>query len=148
MRGWRSNTLGPGTTSLKEILDLDSEDELQGISLIAPGGEWIFELNAEYRFRAAGILELALFTDAGNVWFNRPRTGEPPLGEKSVLNRENLKLGWDAGIGFRFDFSFLILRLDVAQQLYAPDLENGWILGNANSRERRPQLNLGINYPF
>ncbi|MDW3648143.1 MAG: BamA/TamA family outer membrane protein [Bacteroidia bacterium] len=148
MRGWRSNTLGPGTTSLKEILDLDSEDQLQGISLIAPGGEWIFELNAEYRFKAGGILELALFTDAGNVWFHRPKNGEPPLGEKSLLTKENLKLGWDAGIGFRFDFSFLILRMDIAQQLYAPDLDNGWILGNSNSRDRRPQLNLGINYPF
>ncbi|MEM6800828.1 MAG: BamA/TamA family outer membrane protein [Bacteroidota bacterium] len=148
MRGWRSNTLGPGTAALEDLVDFDSEDNLNGISLIAPGGEWIFEMNAEYRFKAIGLLELALFTDAGNVWFHKPKNGEAPLGDKSVLSKENLKLGWDAGIGLRFDFSFLILRLDIAQQLYAPDLENGWILGNANSDLRRPQLNLGINYPF
>lgn len=148
MRGWRSNTLGPGTSSLDDLIDFTPEQGLQGISLIAPGGEWIFEVNAEYRFDAFGILELALFTDAGNVWFHNPRGKESPLGNKAVLSKENLKLGWDAGIGFRFDFSFLILRLDIAQQLFAPDLENGWILGNSNARTRPPQLNLGINYPF
>ena len=70
MRGWRSNTLGPGILPLSELQNISSSDAAS--SLLAPGGEYIFELNAEYRFDVYSYLEMALFTDLGNVWFNKP----------------------------------------------------------------------------
>ncbi len=144
MRGWQSNTLGPGRLSLSQLLGEESNNVTTS-SLIAPGGEISFEMNAELRFDIYSFLELAFFSDVGNVWFNNIPASEFEGAEKATFRRENIRLGWDAGLGFRFDFSFLILRLDVAQQLNAPDV--GWVFGSG-SRERRTQLNLGIGYPF
>ena len=148
MRGWQSNTLGPGTSSLSDFGSLEDGENQRGLSLIAPGGEWIFEVNAEYRFDLGSYAELAVFTDAGNVWFHNSQDAIDQLGEKSVLSFENLRLGWDAGVGMRFDFSFLILRLDIGQQIFAPDLSNGWVFRNISGLSNRTQLNLGIGYPF
>lgn len=144
MRGWQSNTLGPGRLSLSELLGDDVNDAATS-SLIAPGGEIRFEFNSEVRFDIYSFLELAFFTDLGNVWFNNISTEEFSGAEKATFRKENLRLGWDAGLGFRFDFSFLILRLDLAQQLNAPDV--GWVF-RSRDQERRTQLNLGIGYPF
>lgn len=149
MRGWRSNTLGPGTVRLPEFQNVFGIASAS--SLLAPGGELILEMNAEYRFDAISYLEMALFTDAGNVWFNQEISTNPESNgdeAKSQLSRDNLRLGWDAGIGFRFDFSFLVLRLDIAQQIYAPD--KGWVVKRfpQNLGAGRTQYNLGVGYPF
>ena len=146
MRGWQSNTLGPGRLSLR---DIQTENFTSGssISLLAPGGEIISEMNAELRFDVYSYLEMALFTDVGNVWFgNTPTNLGGDRASLATFSSDNLSLGWDAGLGFRFDFSFLILRVDLAQQLHAPDV--GWVLNKSNDPDRRFQLNLGIGYPF
>ncbi|MEM7371321.1 MAG: BamA/TamA family outer membrane protein [Bacteroidota bacterium] len=151
MRGWQSNTLGPGRVGTLGDLGVTNESLIDSTvtSILAPGGEYLFELNAEFRFDAGTYLELALFTDAGNVWVN-PGEKSGWSAEKATLSKENLRLGWDAGIGIRFDFSFLILRLDFGQQLFAPDLVSGWVIGNDEVRTpgSRRQWNLGIDYPF
>ncbi|GAB4409629.1 MAG: BamA/TamA family outer membrane protein [Bacteroidia bacterium] len=148
LRGWQSNTLGPGRVA--GASDFGVGDTLLSNavrSLLAPGGAYIFEVNAEYRFDVGTYVELAVFTDAGNVWFGR--ASEAVLGTtRASLRPGNLALGWDAGIGFRFDFSFLVLRADIGQQLYAPDLPGGWVLPDALGDAQRRQLNLGIGYPF
>lgn len=145
MRGWQSNTLGPGRSLLS---DFQGEDTTNVSNLIAPGGEYIFEMNAEYRFDLVSYLEMAVFTDIGNVWFNNSARSE--LVSTAKFTKDNLRLGWDAGIGFRFDFSFLILRLDFGQQIYAPDVKNGWVIRNPEVTDKRVrrQINLGIGYPF
>jgi len=134
LRGWLSNTVGPGTF-----------DPLSN-TLITPGGEIMIEANAEIRRDLLSFLEGALFLDAGNVWFAK---GSSFTDSRGKLSTETLVLALDGGVGFRFDFSFLILRLDIAQQLYAPELKD-WVikrfpqdLGNT-----RLQYNLGIGYPF
>ncbi|MEM6265834.1 MAG: BamA/TamA family outer membrane protein, partial [Bacteroidota bacterium] len=167
MRGWQSNTLGPGTFSLDELQA--STDAENFSSIFAPGGETILELNAELRFDVYPYLKMAFFTDLGNVWFtDRQRvrdeltsseSGDGGLPEnivnRMVMRPGNYVLGWDAGVGFRFDFSFLILRLDLAQQLFAPDLvddpvRQGWVIQRfpRDLGGRRWQFNLGIGYPF
>ena len=150
MRGWQSNTLGPGTLKLSDFIDSTSTNA----SLAAPGGEILMELNAELRFDIVSYLEMALFTDLGNVWFNKRSQALPDsqetegIPEAGIFKPENLKLGWDAGFGFRFDFSFLILRLDIGQQLFAPD--QGWVVRKAFRRDNASstRFNLGIGYPF
>ena len=57
MRGWQSNTLGPGRSNLSDFQGSNTD---VASNLIAPGGEWIFELNLEYRFDVFSYLEMAL----------------------------------------------------------------------------------------
>jgi outer membrane protein assembly factor BamA len=139
LRGWISNTVGPGTFNQLSTLETNN-------NLITPGGEIAFEVNSELRRDIYQFLEGALFVDAGNVWF---ASGGSFQDSRGKLSTETLKLAVDAGIGLRFDFSFLILRLDIAQQLYAPDLED-WVVKRFPSDlgGRRIQYNLGIGYPF
>jgi hypothetical protein len=159
MRGWQSNTLGPGIFPLQEIQTTDVENDVS--SLLAIGGEYIFEANLELRVDVWTYLELALFTDVGNVWLNPPkgRGGSGPddfADSRATLALENLYPGWDAGVGFRFDFSFLIIRLDLAQQLFDPGrvgddtYPNGWVIQNfpEDVGGRNFQINVGIGYPF
>jgi outer membrane protein assembly factor BamA len=134
VRGWQSNTLGPGLIQ-------------QNLSAAIPiGGDVLLELNAELRRDLTGPLEMALFLDAGNVWvLSRSKLGST----EAQLSMNNFQLGVSGGIGLRMDLSFLIVRVDVAQQLYAPDVQRfiprpfPQALGAG-----RLQYNIGIGYPF
>lgn len=158
MRGWQSNTLGPGTFPLTELLSDDEEDVS---SLLAIGGEYLFEVNAELRFHVGSYLDMAVFTDVGNVWLNRKKAGQDTdpnnfTDPRAFLSLENIAPGWDAGIGFRLDFSFLIVRIDLAQQLFDPGrvgdpaFTTGWVLRDfpTDIGGNSFQVHVGIGYPF
>jgi outer membrane protein assembly factor BamA len=134
IRGWQSNTLGPGTYD-KEI------NQILGV-----GGEYKLEMNAEYRFDMVSSLEGAFFVDAGNVWFSQGGGFQEPSGE---LSAETFQLGIAGGVGIRLDFSFVVIRLDLGQQLYAPDIQD-WVLQDFpdDIGGERLQYNLAIGYPF
>lgn len=143
MRAWQSNSLGPGAYSVSELGDDTRDFEF----LISPGGEVILEANAEYRANVYKFVELAIFSDVGNVWFLPGSNFQFASGK---LSKDFYKqLGWDMGLGIRFDFSFFIFRVDIAQQIYAPDLQDFVVksfpkdLGGS-----RFQVNFGIGYPF
>ena len=148
MRGWRSNTLGPGKFRLEDLEVPDGAGSPISNSLLAPGGEIAMEFNAELRFDVYSYLKMAFFTDVGNVWLNPKSKALVDSNQETTFSPGNRNPGWDAGIGFRFDFSFLILRLDIAQQLYSPDI--GWVLQRfpRDIGGDRAQFNLGIGYPF
>ncbi len=133
IRGWQSNTLGPGTF-------VKSEN-----NLLVYGGEIAFEGNIELRQKLYKYIETAFFVDAGNVWFSKNGGFEASEGKFST---KNLKLGIAGGLGMRFDFQFLIIRLDLGQQLYDPSRQK-WILQSYRDiGARNLQYNLGIGYPF
>ena len=133
VRGWQSNTLGPGTF-------VKSEN-----NLLVYGGEIAFETNAELRQKIYKYMEGAIFLDAGNVWFSKSGGFDASEGKFST---QNLKLGIASGIGIRFDFQFLIIRLDLGQQLYDPSRQR-WVLQSyRNIGAKNLQYNLGIGYPF
>jgi hypothetical protein len=59
------------------------------------------------------------------------------------------------GIGARLDFSFLIVRLDLATKLYDPGRtgQDRWAFRNLSAKrplgeKNQTVLNLGIGYPF
>jgi outer membrane protein insertion porin family len=59
------------------------------------------------------------------------------------------------GVGFRFDFSFFVLRLDIAMPLRKPFLPEGqrWVLkdidiGSSEWRKDNLIFNIAIGYPF
>lgn len=165
MRGWQSNTLGPGTFSIYNAPLINTDSGYvrdpnwtfsKGQIFLAPGGEFIFENNLELRADVYKWIKLAIFSDIGNVWFLKGSTldftnvvndtlyNNPKLDGKTAF-----QLGIDAGIGLRLDFDFFLFRVDIARQIYAPDIP-GFVI---NSRRddlgrKRFQLNFGIGYPF
>jgi outer membrane protein insertion porin family len=142
IRAFRSRTLGPGTYLAPPSSEL----------LPDQSGDVKLELNTELRARLTGIVHGALFIDAGNIWlFN-----DNPLKPGAKFNSSFLKeLAVGAGVGLRFDISFLVLRFDVAFPVRKPWLAEGdrWVLQGIKPLSpswRRDNLvyNLGIGYPF
>ena len=144
MRAWGVRRLGPGS-ALKSFEKTNAPDRF---------GDMRIEGNAEYRFYLATlsgvILNSALFTDIGNVWFVR-KNSDFPNGEFK-FNRLWTDIGIGAGTGLRIDFGFLKLRFDYAYKVKnpTPDITNSseqnqwfynWQLFNG-------QFQLGIDYPF
>ncbi len=144
MRAWGIRRLGPGS-SLKSFASTDAPDRF---------GDMRLEANAEYRFYITDIsgviLNGALFTDIGNVWFLR-KNNDFPDGEFR-LNKLWKDIAIGAGTGLRVDFGFLKLRFEYAYKVKnpTPDVnnpneQNQWfykwqLLGG--------QFQLGIDYPF
>lgn len=143
LRGFRARELGPG-----------SFDPYKDSNLYIPDmtGDIKMEFNAEYRPHLFGFVKGALFIDAGNIWLLNENENKP--GAKLTKNFLN-EMAIDAGLGLRFDLSFLVLRTDFAIPLRIPYLPKGdrWVLNKIDVRDsdwRRSNLifNLAIGYPF
>ncbi|MBN9350776.1 MAG: BamA/TamA family outer membrane protein [Chitinophagaceae bacterium] len=164
MRGWPVQGIGLGGQPLAPYL-------INGIRFNDRTGDIQIEGNAEYRFNVAPLFsnavlfKMALFTDIGNVW-NFKNTRPDGLPDTTQFQFKNLykQLGVSSGVGFRFDFTYFLLRFDVAFKFKRPDLwtdHAGWQIPNINfknlfssdiaSRIWRYQnfnATIGIDYPF
>jgi outer membrane protein assembly factor BamA len=130
VRAWKTYDLGPGSSNT-------------GLEFNVSNFKFITSI--EYRFNLTTSLKSALFVDAGNIWditnSDLTTTNEKFTGLKSF---ENIAIG--SGFGFRYDFNFLVLRLDLAFKTYEPYLTgNRWF---KNYNLDNSVLNIGINYPF
>ena len=140
VRAWRPRRLGPGSYHQPDVY---YNGQLQREALEQPG-ELLLEGNLEYRAPIFGYLKGALFVDAGNTW-SLTRDDERP-GARFDLKRFYREIAVGTGIGLRFDFSFLVFRLDAALRVYdptVPDGESRYVLPKF-----RTAYNLGIGYPF
>jgi outer membrane protein insertion porin family len=142
IRAFRSRSIGPGT-----YLPLPTKTFLPDQS-----GDIKLEINTELRMQIAGIVHGAAFVDAGNIWLFNENPNKP--GAKFNGNFLS-QLAVGAGLGLRFDISFLVLRLDVAFPLKKPFLTPGnrWVISQIDLLDpgwRKSNLvyNLGIGYPF
>ena len=152
LRAWQPRRLGPGgytplrTSGGQQVRDYLTEQP----------GELLLEGSAEYRFPIYGFFKGALFTDFGNVWGLQekkdPKTGNYIRpGAQFQLNTFYRQIAVGSGFGVRFDFTFLILRLDIATKIYdptAPTAADKWALRNFDSSANPISFNLGIGYPF
>jgi outer membrane protein assembly factor BamA len=142
LRGFRSRSVGPGTYRFPDSLNFLPDET----------GDLKLELNTEFRFRLTGPLYGALFIDAGNIWLMNDSTyTHKPGGEftSKFLNQ----LAVDAGVGFRFDITLFVIRLDIAFPLRKPWEQNPWVVDQIklfHKPWRRENIiyNLGIGYPF
>ena len=138
IRAWQVRSLGPG--SFHEPADRSFPNRTADIKL---------EANVEYRFNMFWLLEGALFMDAGNIWAiddNDKREGA--LFDIGSFYRD---IAVGTGMGFRFDFSFFIFRLDVGLKMRDPAQPGGkkWIhLYRSPSFNNDVAFNVGIGYPF
>ena len=132
MRGWPVRGIGRGSQPLNPFGNNSFNDRTGDIQL---------EGNFEYRYDIAQLipnslaLKGALFIDAGNIW--NLRNSKPGGGTDSTqFNIKNLykQLGIDMGTGFRLDFNYFILRLDLGFRIKRPDLitNNGWQFPDIN----------------
>lgn len=143
IRAFRARSIGPGTFRQETDASSFLPDE---------SGDLKLELNTELRTDLFSIVKGALFVDAGNIWLMNENPDKP--GAK--FSKDFLKeLAVGTGVGLRFDFSFLILRTDLAFPLRKPYLPEGerWVLdkinfGDKQWRKENLVFNLAIGYPF
>ncbi len=90
-----------------------------------------------------GIFNGALFVDAGNVWTIK----EDNPGTQFKFSKALSDLAVGAGAGLRLDFSFLVLRLDLAHRVLDPARPDGNKLVD-KFRVSQIVYNIGIGYPF
>lgn len=163
MRGWPVRGIGVGGQKLAPY-------KSNQIRFNDRTGDILLEGNAEYRFNVAPLFsnavlfKMALFTDIGNIW-NFKNTKPDGSTDATQFKFENLykQLGVSSGVGFRFDFSYFLIRFDVAFRFKRPDvLENdGWQFPSINFKHlfgtslddriwRYQNFNatIGIDYPF
>ena len=161
VRAWRPRRLGVGT--LPPNLSNDpTADGLFDYSYEKPG-DIMLEGSIEIRRKLFGFVNGAVFIDAGNVWSFREvqLSGESATkaswaGSSKFTKNFYRELGIGSGFGLRFDFSFLVLRLDVGIKVYDPGRQQGDRFVFDQFRffkpfgvDREPVIyNVGIGYPF
>ena len=144
LRAFRARTLGPGSYYPERIGENNFIPDMTGDIRI--------ELNAEYRKNLFSIVEGALFVDAGNIWLQHEDPNKPGAKFSKEFIQE---MAVGAGIGLRFDLSFLVLRTDMALPLRIPYNPKGqrWVMnqidfGDKQWRKDNLVFNLAIGYPF
>jgi len=134
IRAWPIRTLGPGSYKA-------NANEFPNQS-----GDIKLEANAEYRFAMIGDFEGALFLDMGNIWSlkdNRP-------GTEFDFSRFYKEIAIGTGAGLRYDFSFVIIRVDLGIKLHDPSKNIGerWVPANTWLTKNNVNVAFAIGYPF
>jgi outer membrane protein assembly factor BamA len=143
IRAFRARSLGPGSFQAPLTSNSYFPDQSADLKL---------EFNTEYRAKIYGLMKGALFVDAGNIWLLNADPDKPG----AEISKDFMKqIAVGAGAGLRFDFSFLILRTDLAFPLRKPYLPEGqrWVIdnidfGSGSWRKENLILNIAIGYPF
>jgi len=141
LRAWRPRTVGPGSY----------RDSTNNIT-IEKTGEILLQGSAEYRFDIIDKrIDGAIFLDVGNIW-NYKEDANFQNGEFK-FDRFYKEFAINSGIGLRFDFSYIVFRIDWGISLHDPSLpeedrwvikyfsDNRWIFDNT-------AVNFAIGYPF
>ncbi|MCF6278924.1 MAG: outer membrane protein assembly factor [Flavobacteriaceae bacterium] len=131
IRAWRTFDLGPGA----QLSNL--EFNVATFKLIS---------NLEYRFKITNKVYSALFIDAGNIWdITNSNLYSEEAKLKDFNSLSNIAVG--SGLGLRYDFGFLVFRLDLGFKTYEPYQisKKKWF---TNYNFGNAVYNIGINYPF
>jgi outer membrane translocation and assembly module TamA len=136
VRAWRARTLGPG--GFDQSLTSTRFDKIGNIQL---------ESNFEYRFHLFKSFYGAWFVDAGNIWTSYTDPQKPNGKFQSSEFYKEIAIG--SGFGLRYDFSFFILRFDLAVRVRDPQYaENDRWMFDKQPIRKTTILNFGIGYPF
>ena len=148
VRGWRLGELGPGSATI-------GDDATSSEATNILGGDIKLESSVELRhtlFRRALTAEwiIAPFVDAGNVWFGPRNPGLSPAEEggpngKFRPGRLYQEIGVGTGVGIRISWEYLIIRFDLAVQVYDPARRD---LGLFPDELKKPLPHFGIGHTF
>ncbi|RYY21072.1 MAG: hypothetical protein EOO36_01710, partial [Cytophagaceae bacterium] len=141
VRAWQPRRLGTGAYATQFASG-------QRDYITEQPGELLLEGSVEYRFPVYSFIKGALFTDFGNIWTLQPDPARP--GAEFRFNSFAQQFAVGSGIGIRFDFTFLILRFDIATKVYDPTATSRrWAIQDAlRQTKNQTALNIGIGYPF
>jgi len=136
VRGWSESTLGPGeyVRIANKTRDYNQVGDLK------------LDLNMEYRAKMFWLLEGALFLDAGNIWTIQEYDTQAKGAFKVDTFMRQIAIAY--GLGFRFDFSFFIARIDFGVKLYNPVLSSAEKWRVAPNFRDDFAVHLAIGYPF
>jgi outer membrane protein assembly factor BamA len=146
LRGFRARGVGPGSYRNENA---SAVEKFLGNNT----GDIKLELNTEMRYKMSNLISLAAFVDAGNVWMYK----DPHIyDDRAIFSKNFMKeMAVSGGLGFRFDFSFVIFRIDVATPFRKPWLEskNRWVfdqieLGKKDWRKENIVWNFAVGLPF
>jgi outer membrane protein assembly factor BamA len=144
IRAFPARSVGPGTYQTIDTLNTGYVDQT---------GDIKFETSLEYRFPIYKYFKGALFIDAGNIWLVNDDENRP--GGKFDPDTFYTELAVGTGYGLRFDFSYVVLRFDMAFPMRKPWLPEGerWTfnsidIGSSTWRKENIITNIAIGYPF
>ncbi len=145
IRAFAARSIGPGSYL--------SSGTIGGVLLGSQTGDIKLELNTELRAKFNKYINGAFFIDAGNVWMQKDADA---YGANAVFGSDFYKqIAIGTGIGLRLDFSYLVLRFDLATPVRKPYLpeDDRWVLKyfnlkDANWRSENLVLNIAVGYPF
>jgi hypothetical protein len=144
LRAWGTRTLGPGS-----YVSMDYNGVPETNKLANKVADMKLEANIEYRFKLFGGFEAALFLDAGNVWsINNVDTR---LGADFQFDRFYKEIAVGTGLGFRYDFGFVLFRLDLGAKVVDPWQAEGHrfvFLKDGYNTYEDFIFNIAIGYPF
>lgn len=137
MRGWQFRALGPGGfAGFPDTASITYERV----------GDIQIEGNVEYRFPIYRWFKGSIFADIGNVWQYKENETFP--NGDFEWNKFYREFAVDVGIGFRFDLTFFIFRLDVATPIVDPKYAEGERFRPNFPTWGQLVWNFGIGYPF
>lgn len=111
VRGWSVRELGPGN-----FKGTDGR-----IDFINQTGDMKLDMNLEYRTSLFWKFDGAAFIDAGNIWTLRNYAEQP--GGQFKINEFYKQIAVAYGVGLRLNFSYFILRFDMAMKAINPAYE-------------------------
>lgn len=138
VRGWSVRELGPGRYK--------GDDKT--IDYIKQSGDIKLGASLEYRSKLFWKVNGAAFVDAGNIWTIREYTEQP--GGLFEFDSFYKQIAVSYGLGLRFDFGFLVLRLDGGMKAYDPSGSTSFrrlpLIHPKMSRDFA--FHLAVGYPF
>ncbi|BCS84112.1 membrane protein [Prevotella herbatica] len=111
VRGWSVRELGPGS-----FKGTDGR-----IDFINQTGDMKLDMNLEYRTSLFWKFDGAAFIDAGNIWTLRNYAEQP--GGQFKINEFYKQIAMAYGVGLRLNFSYFIIRFDMAMKAINPAYE-------------------------
>ncbi|PHR69780.1 MAG: hypothetical protein COA67_09850 [Lutibacter sp.] len=131
LRAWKIYDIGPG--SIQNGLEYN----VGSLKILS---------SLEYRFKIINSVKGALFVDAGNIWDITKTDLIADEGKFNGIKSLN-QIAVGTGFGIRYDFNFLVIRLDLGFKTYEPYQPDNlkWL---SNYNFGNAVYNIGINYPF
>lgn len=142
LRAFPVRSVGPGTYT---------PDRNSTRAFFDQAGDIKVEANMEFRFPLVSYLKGAIFAETGNIWLANEN---PSLPGGQFTSQWHRQLAVGTGLGFRLDFEYLVLRLDLGIPIHDPSkpIDARWIdrlsPGAKDWRREFTTWNFAIGYPF